>query len=145
MIETGYLWLVLCPLDDGYEIQNSKTGEITYAINSEYKNIAGTCRKFETGEIYEPRGVILTKSSEIPLVENLSLRVRFLPIILGESFSQSNKVQVLPLKTDVTDSEDNTFTIIAVDKSVSLAESSSSGLAHPRLTVEFTAYTRNVS
>jgi hypothetical protein len=145
MIETGYLWLVLCPPRGGYEIQNSETGEITYVINSEYKNIAGFCREFETGEEYEPFGVILTQSSEIPLVENLSLRVRFLPIILGESLSQSNKVQVLPLKSNVTDFKDNTFTIIAVDKSVSLAESSSSGLAHPKLTVEFTAYTRNVS
>jgi hypothetical protein len=145
MRETGYLWLVLCPLSGGYEIQNTKTGEITYVINSEYKNIAGVCGKFETGEEYEPRGVILTQSSEIPLVENLSLRVRFLPIIPDKSLSPSNKVQVLPLGTNVTDLDGNTFTIIAVDKSGSLAESSSSGLAYPRLIVEFTAYTRNVS
>ena len=143
MIETGYLWLVLCPPRGGYEIQNSKTGEITYVINSEYKNIAGVCREFETGEEYEPFGVILTQSSEIPLVANSSLRVRFLPIIPDKSLT--NKVQVLPLGSNVTDFKDNTFSIIAVDKSVSLAESSSSGLAHPRLTVEFTAYTRNVS
>jgi hypothetical protein len=137
MKKEGYLWVVFCPLrkDGGYEIENTKTGEITYAIKSQYQNIAGACVKFETGKEYEPYGVILTESNDMPLVEQLPAYI--IPLVTEQPLNSSlDDFRILPLGMTVPDIKNTSFTVIAAEEIETLDVFP---FIHQRITVEVKA------
>jgi len=137
MKKEGYLWVVFCPFTtgSGYEIENSKTREVTYAIKSQYQNIAGVCVRFETGKKCEPYGVILTESKDMPLVEQLPAHI--VPLVTEQPLnSSSENILILPLGTTVTDTKEISFTVIAAEKIETL---DIFPFVHQRITVDVKA------
>jgi hypothetical protein len=137
MKKEGYLWVVFCPFrtGSGYEIENPKTRQVTYAIKSQYQNIAGVCVRFETGKEYEPYGVILTESKDMPRVEQLPAYI--VPLVTEQPLNSSlEDFRILPLGTTVTDIKNTSFTVIAAEKIETLDVSP---FIHQRITVEVKA------
>ena len=137
MKKEGYLWVVFCPcrIGGGYEIENPKTRQVTYAIKSQYQNIAGACVRFETGKEYEPYGVILTESKDMPQVEQLPAYI--VPLVTEQPLNSSlESIIILPLGMTVTDIKNTSFTVIAAEKIEIL---DASPFIHQRITVEVKA------
>ena len=136
MKKEGYLWVVFCPFrkDGGYEIENPKTREVTYAIKSQYQNIAGACVRFETGKEYEPYGVILTESKDMPRVEQLPAYI--VPLVTEQPLNSSLDVRILPRGMTVSDIKNTSFTVIAAEEIETLDVFP---FIHQRITVEVKA------
>ena len=136
MKKEGYLWVVFCPcrIGGGYEIENPKTRQVTYAIKSQYQNIAGACVRFETGKEYEPYGVILTESKDMPQVEQLPAYI--VPLVTEQPLNSSLDVRILPRGMTVSDIKNTSFTVIAAEEIETLDVFP---FIHQRITVEVKA------